>query len=406
MRLAIVNQPWNTIVPGSITGSIAVWSDRVAARLGARHQVVNVGARKGSELPGKGSAVEYRLHSTRFDEKLLRAIARSRLRKILPGPLYASRIYYALYGLQTALALRGLRCDIVHLHNLTQFVPIIHFFNPTARIVLHMHCEWLTELPKALVRKRLALVDFVAGCSGFVVQGIRDQFPEIAENAGIIYNGADPVSIRQSPANESFSLLYTGRVSPEKGLHVLIEAFRDIYARKNDARLVIAGPEAVPSADIATTWSAGPELEKIRPFFGGGYLKHLMEMSQGLPVEFRGAVLHDQLAELYQSSHVLVFPSVWNEPFGMPIVEAMASGLPVVATRSGGIPEIVIHGETGRLVARGDVGSLAECLLDLAEHKELRRAMGEKGRLRFQEHFTWERVAERIERVYEKVLSR
>lgn len=404
MRIAIVNQPWNAIVPGSITGSIAVWSDRVGGWLGGRHSVFSLGAGKGMDASPAGSALEYRLLSTRLDRVLFWLIERTRLRNIVPGPLYASPVYYGVYGLKAALALRRLQCDIVHIHNLTQFVQPIRLLNPAARIVLHMHCEWLTELPKPLIGKRLALVDFIIGCSDFVLKGIRDRFPEIAGQTGVVYNGAAPATAFVSPKSKGFTLLYIGRVSPEKGLHILIEAFRKVSRFRSDAKLVIAGPEAMPSADIASTWLEDAQTESIRPFFGGEYLNYLRNQSQGLSVEFTGKVLHNQLAALYQTSDLLVFPSVWNEPFGMPIVEAMANGLPVVATQSGGIPEIIVHGKTGTLVPRGDATALAEALLHLADRKGLRKAMGAQGRLRFAEHFTWDRVAQQVEGIYEKVL--
>jgi glycosyltransferase involved in cell wall biosynthesis len=74
---------------------------------------------------------------------------------------------------------------------------------------------------------------------------------------------------------------------------------------------------------------------------------------------FHGPGLQTETIDFYRRATVLVFPSVWQEPFGIPIVEAMACGLPVVSTCSGGIPEIVEHGQTGMLVARGDAEQLA-----------------------------------------------
>ena len=88
----------------------------------------------------------------------------------------------------------------------------------------------------------------------------------------------------------------------------------------------------------------------LAPLYRGDYFEHLRGI---LPrhlwrqVSVQEALPHSELAEHYRMSDIFIGPSVWNEPFGMVIVEAMASGLPVIATRGGGFPEIVKDGETG-----------------------------------------------------------
>jgi glycosyltransferase involved in cell wall biosynthesis len=93
---------------------------------------------------------------------------------------------------------------------------------------------------------------------------------------------------------------------------------------------------------------------------GRSYNNDLIALAAGDDrIVFHGGVVQTDTIKLYRGAHLLVFPSTWNEPFGMPTAEAMACGLPVVSTYSGGIPEIVEHGRTGILVARGEVGELA-----------------------------------------------
>jgi D-inositol-3-phosphate glycosyltransferase len=81
------------------------------------------------------------------------------------------------------------------------------------------------------------------------------------------------------------------------------------------------------------------------------------------------------------------------EGFGLPAIEAMAAGLPVVASRSGTLVETVVDGKTGRLVKKNDPVELADALLQLLNHSDLREAMGRAGRLRVMEQFTWDRIA-------------
>jgi glycosyltransferase involved in cell wall biosynthesis len=109
--------------------------------------------------------------------------------------------------------------------------------------------------------------------------------------------------------------------------------------------------------------------------------------------KFQGWAEHEELPAEYEDADVFVFPSVWDEPFGIPVAEAMAAGLPVVASRVGGIPEIVADGETGMLVEPDDASALAAALEQLVNDAELRARLGEAGRLRAAERFSWDRAA-------------
>jgi glycosyltransferase involved in cell wall biosynthesis len=118
-------------------------------------------------------------------------------------------------------------------------------------------------------------------------------------------------------------------------------------------------------------------------------------------VEFFGRhVPHPALPEHYSEADVFVFPSVWEEPFGMPLVEAMAAGLPCVATRGGAFPEIVQDGRTGLLVERGDAQQLADAVLRLCENDSLRISMGQAARSRAREKFSWDHVADSLVEEY------
>jgi len=88
-------------------------------------------------------------------------------------PLFASKLFYLTYVLQVARDLKREKCDIVHLHNFFQFVPIIRAFNPKIKIVLHMHCEWLTQLDRTMIENRLRKVDLIIGCSEYITEKAR-----------------------------------------------------------------------------------------------------------------------------------------------------------------------------------------------------------------------------------------
>ena len=121
-------------------------------------------------------------------------------------------------------------------------------------------------------------------------------------------------------------------------------------------------------------------------------------------VTFHGLIRErSQLIEHYYAGDIFVLPSICNDSFGIPVVEAMAAGSPVVASRSGGVIETVKDGETGFIVEKNDPQQLAQVLLRLLEDDALREKMGRAGRERALANFTWARVAETMLRRYQEL---
>jgi glycosyltransferase involved in cell wall biosynthesis len=107
----------------------------------------------------------------------------------------------------------------------------------------------------------------------------------------------------------------------------------------------------------------------------------------------RGFVPHHALAPLYERAAVVAVPS-HREGFGVACAEAMANGRPVVASAVGGLLDLVVDGETGLLVPPRDVPALRGALERLLADRKLRRRLGEAGRERIREHFSWPAVTE------------
>jgi glycosyltransferase involved in cell wall biosynthesis len=108
------------------------------------------------------------------------------------------------------------------------------------------------------------------------------------------------------------------------------------------------------------------------------------------------------VAAMLAGAEVAVVPSLWEEPFGMVAVEAMAVGRPVIAARGGGLTEIVADGETGFLYDARDAGQLAERLAQLLDDPALRKQFGAAARARVEDAFHWPRI---IERCYPPILE-
>jgi glycosyltransferase involved in cell wall biosynthesis len=195
-------------------------------------------------------------------------------------------------------------------------------------------------------------------------------------------------------------ILFVGRVCPEKGVHVLVEAMRRVEQQRADVTLLVVG--GFSQQPPSPLWvqhrdEQFAEIEALKP----DYKNHLERLASGLGdrIRFLGKVPHEDLPDYYGLADIFVHPAVWQEPFGMILTEAMGCGLPVVSTRSGGIPEIVVDGETGLLARTGDPQSLADAILDLVGDPVRRREMGKRGVERLRENFTWERTARRMEAV-------
>jgi glycosyltransferase involved in cell wall biosynthesis len=111
-------------------------------------------------------------------------------------------------------------------------------------------------------------------------------------------------------------------------------------------------------------------------------------------VEGTGWLPREKLIELLQSSYLVVIPSLWEEPFGIVALEAMAAGKPVVAYNSGGLSEIVVDGVTGFLVSRGDLKGLINAVKYLLKNEEEAKKMGMEGRKRVERFFNLNRMVD------------
>ena len=198
------------------------------------------------------------------------------------------------------------------------------------------------------------------------------------------------------------AVLFFGRMSPEKGCHVPLDAYASVLEQLPDARLRIAGGEAVVPIDFHVLMSSDRRTRDLAKWHRKRYMAAIRDIASSLGerVTLADWVVHENIVDEFSAAHIFVWPSVWQEPFGMPVVEAMAAGLPVVAGRSGGISESVEHGVTGRLVPRDDPHALAAAIVALLRDPARAKATGVAGRRRAAERFAWDVVARQADRAY------
>ena len=238
----------------------------------------------------------------------------------------------------------------------------------------------------------------------------------MAERCQTLFNGVD-ADYFKSPAkppppkdNDSMHLLFVGRISPEKGVHVLIDAFKHVLRKYPRIQLDIIGPHWVAFKPFIDPLDQDHCLKKLKSFFETPasyfkFLKDKLSPADDSKVNFIGAVPHHALLSYYQRSDILINPSLC-EAFGMSLVEAMACRCPVIATRVGGMIDIISEGQNGVLVERDDPKALAEAILQLLNNPERRQAMGMYGRRKILELFTWQRIADSLFEKYRRMFGR
>ena len=267
--------------------------------------------------------------------------------EVLPGPDFTVRNRWVVLNHGVARRLRGADAVLVGGWNQPAFWTTLTW----ARAARKPAIAWV-ESTAADSRPTRAKRMLMHSCAAVVVPGsaaaafVRSLVPSarivVAPNA---VDGALFASRVTDRSAEGFCVLYVGRLSPEKGVDVLLRAF--------DGELVVAG--------------SGPDEARLRALASPR-------------TRFLGQVDRDELPRWYAAADVLVLPSL-SEPWGMPLNEAAAAGLPLVATDAvGAAHDLIEDGVNGFRVPAGDVEALRDALRRLADDEPFRRAAGARSR--------------------------
>jgi glycogen(starch) synthase len=231
-----------------------------------------------------------------------------------------------------------------------------------------------------------------AGRLAFVSRATRDEHAtadlDVASST-IIPNGVDLGRIRRRPDRDGsgpLRLLYAGALIERKGVHTCIEAMASLLRPGIDAnvQLTIIGdtPGGVPHAEL----DYGARLRRLAAERGAASV-----------IDFRGPMAREDLLGEYANHDVLVFPSLWKDPFGLVPIEAMAAGLAVVATGVGGTAEYLVDGENCLLFLPGDAQALRRQVQRLFE-AGFRARLAAQGREMVHRTLSIERQTDTFER--------
>ena len=314
---------------------------------------------------------------------------------------FTTPLYHPRHAVRLALELRKQRADVVHLHNAFQSIPAIRALNPQIKIILHMHCEWLNTARSPLVDAMLEQTTVILGCSDYVAHQICSAHPRVAGRVRTLYNGVDQQCFapQSAPLSEPtrHQLLYAGRISPEKGLHVLLDAMPEVVAAFPNVQLEILGP---PNSQVAWFLTAlgdkrvDARLPRFKRYLASPYLAQLRRQAEATAPESvvfsPRSYSHEELSERFQRTTLLVNPSL-VETFGMTLIEAMSAGVPVIAAAVGGVPEVIRPG-AGILVEPDSPKLLAQAICKALSDPVRTRLMAVQGHRDVLKRFTWDRI--------------
>lgn len=409
---------------GPQRGSIASITWELASRLAQRHRVTVYAPLMPGQPPeesGLNGVLVRRVPHVR--RALHKAIDVATSLVGAHPPYFASSAFFRGYAAAVARQLAKDPPDVVHIQVNSQFIPVVRRAVPRARIVFHTHDEFLTRLDPELISRRMAMTDAVVTCSDYITHRWREKFSRRAARVHTLWNGVDLERFRPpetdgagTAANKQ--ILYVGRLSPEKGVHVLAQAFDRVLDEIPDARLAVMSSAGLLPSNQFELLDDDPYIAELGRYYGRGMFgrvrKQLLSARRGYidtiwsglrpqareRISFNDSFGSVDLPQIYRRASLLAAPALCAEPFGLPLAEAMASGLPVVASRSGGMPSIVEHGRTGFLVERGDVASLTRVMVSLLKDPGQLAAMSRASRSSAESRFGWHRVADRLEEIY------
>ncbi len=226
-------------------------------------------------------------------------------------------------------------------------------------------------------------------CSRYMKSELQNIFQLPGNKIQVVPNGVDTNSFkivdsgfdrRKYAADREKIVFFVGRLVPEKGLEVLLDAVPKILHYCPEAKFIIAG--------------TGPSEE---------YLKQKAHMiNLGSKVYFTGYIDDNIRNGLYKNAHVAVFPSTY-EPFGIVALEGMAAKTPVVVTDTGGFKEVVDHGVDGLKAYPGNPNSLADNIIHLLKSPEFAREIKERAYEKVEKYFSWSKIAWKTRQVYQAI---
>lgn len=294
--------------------------------------------------------------------------------------------------------LRRARPRLLHVHHVwpaaDRYLASLAAFAGVPHLVVTEHITGTSHSAEqvALKRHELGRADAVTAVCGAVAETLVRDYGIARERVRVVPNGAEPPDEESewAPARALRERLGAGPLRPlwvcaarleeQKGHDVLLEALAAIQARGLEFVMALAGDGSRRAALEARAAGLGVAAR----------------------LRFLGQL--DEVGPLLTAADAVVLPSRW-EGLPLSLLEAMVRGRPVVATAVGGVPEVMTDGVHGRLVPPDDAVALADALEAFHRRPDAAQRLGREGARHAREHYSWTRVIETFEAVYDEALG-
>lgn len=311
---------------------------------------------------------------------------------------------FAMISKAMQLVLAGESFDVMHLHDwlvayagkaISEVIPgiavvaTVHATEYGRNAGIHSEVQ---SYISSVEQKLNDMAHVVIVNSLYMQQEIRNLFRTAEEKIRIIPNGVDVDKFANVPIDKELRRAYAldserivfflGRLTYEKGVHVLMDAIPKILAACGNAKFVIGG--------------RGPEADSIR--------QRAWNMGVADKVCLAGFIPDDVLLKLYKLVDIAVFPSLY-EPFGIVALEGMLAQVPVVVSDAGGLNEIVSNRLNGMKFQTGNSDMLARCIVELLTNTDLARAVIRNASQSIQEKYDWDKLARMTVQAYQSAVS-
>ena len=285
--------------------------------------------------------------------------------------------------------------DIIHCHDWmtvksasiiakvtgTPLIATIHATEYGRNNGLH---NWLSHCIHDLEGDLVRAAGQIICCSSFMRQEIIQLFGPGEKEITVIPNGVDASRYLRSRKRRhtGADILYVGRLVPEKGVHVLLQALEAVIGEYPGLRLVVCG--------------------------AGFYEESLRQLARQLHIDdhvvWAGFLDEEDLVTMYNQAAMAVFPSLY-EPFGIVTLEAMAAGTPVIVSDTGGLDEIVSHEVNGLKVRAGDYRELAEAIRLILRQPFLANKLASNARRKVRDNYAWEVAGRKTVQCYQSLVD-
>lgn len=335
-------------------GAVARWVYQVYKNLG-NHEVNIFGIKSEDEFDYKIDTVALPIY-VKWLVNIINIInmlpiiscsMKSRCSRKLINKIKVWELFFSRYALES---------DVIHIHNRPSYAFELRKRGYKGKIILHMHNSLNAYIKNHDVDKLNNDVDLILYCSKFLYRESIADFPLLNVSSDVIYNGVNINNVNDYKKVPG-KFIHSGRLVEEKGAHLAIEIINNLLDKGEDVTLNVVGGVKFGSNDK------------------NEYVDYLVNLANdvnskhgGCYVNLLGYLEHEELLKEMSTSSYFLYPCLWDEPFGMVIIEALSVSTPVFASKKGGIPEIV-SGEVGVLVDDVDVQSFVNSYLEVKNHK-------------------------------------